>query len=346
MEQIVSEWDTADKVQVDPDCSGSEGGPCVDSASIVGRRIWPYTGASSLLANIKAAVTLSEDRHSWMIPFRSNNLRIWIWPVLIAACATARADDPQSVCASPEIVLQRYVDAVGGKAVFDIQSRTITAKETNLGFGTEHYIYKFKWKAPNKVTAGSTPYLMGIFPVSYPNGTFKFDGEGWSDFLGRKPRNGDSNSHRNEDSSLQRQRELAAKYLYNESPQFLEFRVLADPLMIARGNELYSSFEADTASTGAPGLCILRASQVRLRRNQRQDVLYFDAVSGLLKTWQIHTGFPPDNNSVEFEFGDYREVGAIKFPFYVHVDSNDMTFRYTSVVENKRLADSEFAAKP
>ena len=281
-----------------------------------------------------------------MIAIRLSNLQIWTWLVLIAACAAAQADDRQSVCASPEAVLQRYVDAVGGRAVFDIQSRTITAKETNLGFGTEHYIYKFKWKAPNKVTAGSTPYWMGIFPVSYPNGTFKFDGEGWSDFLGRKPRNDESNPQQNGGGSLQRQRELTARYPYNESPQFLEFRVLADPLMIARDNELYSRLEADADPAGTPGLCILRADQVRLRRNQRQDLLSFDAVSGLLKTWQVHTGFPPDNNSVEFQFDDYRQVGAIKFPFHVHVDMNDATFRYTGVVQNKRLTDSEFMAKP
>jgi hypothetical protein len=234
--------------------------------------------------------------------------------------------------------MQRYVDAVGGKAVYDIQTRTITARESNLGFGTEHYIYKFKWKAPNKVAAGSTPYLFGILPVSYPNGTFIFDGEGWSNF--------DRRRSRNDESVPQRQRELTAKYLYNESPYFLELRVVADPLIIARGNELYSSFEADTNSTEAPGLCILRANQVRLWRNQRQDILYFDAVSGLLKTWKIHTGFPPQNTFVQFQFDDYRQVGAIKFPFYVYFDVNDTTFRYTSVVQDEPLADSEFLEKP
>ena len=163
-------------------------------------------------------------------------------------------------------------------------------------------------------------------------------GQYWSDFDRRRSRNHENVS--------QRQRELTAKYLYNEDPYFLELRVVADPLIITRANELYSSLEADTNSTEAPGLCILRANQVRLWRNQRQDILYFDAVSGLLKTWKIHAGFPPQNKFVQFQFDDYRQVGAIKFPFYVYFDVNETTFRYTSVVQDVPVADSEFLEKP
>jgi hypothetical protein len=119
-----------------------------------------------------------------MISFRLHKFQVSIWLALISTCATAQANDMPSVCSSPDVVLQRYVDAVGGKAVYGIQTRAITARESNLGFGTEHYIYKFKWKAPNKVAVGSTPYFFGVLPVSYPNGTFIFDGEGWSDFEG------------------------------------------------------------------------------------------------------------------------------------------------------------------
>ena len=137
----------------------------------------------------------------------------------------AQVSDKASVCASPEAVLQRYVDAVGGKASNEIQSRTVTAKETNKGFGTpEHYVYKIKWKAPNKVAVGSTPYLFNILPVSYPNGTFIFDGKGWSNF--------DRRRSRNDERDPQWQRELRAKYLYNEDPYFLELRVVADPLIL------------------------------------------------------------------------------------------------------------------
>lgn len=273
-----------------------------------------------------------------MTSLRLRNFHVSICLALMAACAMAQMSDKSSACPSPEAVLQRYVDAVGGKAVDEIQSRSVTAHESNPGFGTEHYVYKLKWKAPNKVAAGSTPYLFGMLPVSYPNGTFIFDGKGWSDFDRRRSRNDEGDS--------QRERELKARYVYNENPYFLELRVVADPLIVAHANQLYSSFEADTNSTEDPGLCILRANQVRLRRYQRQDILYFDAVSGLLRTWKIRTGFPPQDTLVQFQFNDYRQVGAIKFPFYVYIDFNDTTFRYTSVVQNEPLADSTFQEKP
>jgi len=138
---------------------------------------------------------------------------------------------------------------------------------------------------------------------------------------------------------------LTAKYPYNESTYLLELRVVGDPLMVTRANDLYAGFEADPGSSESSGLCILRANQYRLLRNKRQDTLYFDAVSGLLKTWEINAGFPPNNNLVVFQFDDYRPVGPIKFPFYVHLDFNDTTFRYTKVHQNESLADAEFAAK-
>lgn len=287
---------------------------------------------------MRAGNLLLEDRDRNMTSLGLHNLHISIWLALMATCAAAQVNNQASACPSPEAVLQRYVDAVGGKAVNEIQSRSVTAHESNQGFGTEHYVYKLKWKAPNKVAAGSTPYLFGMLPVSYPNGTFIFDGKGWSDF--------DRRRSRNDERDPPRVRELKARYLYNEGPYFLELRVVADPLIVTRANELYSSFEADTNAPEDTGLCILRANQVRLPRYERQDILYFDAVSGLLKTWKINTGFPPQNTLVQFQFDDYRQVGAVKFPFYVHFNFNDTTFRYTSVVQNQPLDDLEFYEKP
>jgi hypothetical protein len=76
--------------------------------------------------------------------------------------------------------------------------------------------------------------------------------------------------------------------------------------------------------------------------NKRQDLLYFDAATGLLKTWQLGI----QKRIYAFKFADYRTVGAVKFPFYVYFDFYDATFRYTSVVHNKPMDDSAFAEKP
>jgi hypothetical protein len=80
-----------------------------------------------------------------------DTLRVLIWLALIPVCGAVQLNEAASACPSPEVVLQRYVDAVGGKAVYDIQSRVMTARESEGDRATEHYVYKFKWKAPTKL---------------------------------------------------------------------------------------------------------------------------------------------------------------------------------------------------
>ena len=267
-----------------------------------------------------------------------SELNILMWFALLAASPAAQIENAASACPSPEVVLQRYVDAIGGKAVYDIRSRTMTARESEGNGGTEHWVYKFKWKAPNKVAASSNPYLLNIIPVSYPNGTFVFGGEAWS--------NDDGRASRNEDRDPAWQRRLRHKYPYNESPHFLMLRVLADPLMLTRANELYGSFEVDRSAGEHPGVCVLRANGLDERRYRRQDIISFDAVTGLLRKWKIQAGLPLHKIYVQFQFGDYRQASTVKFPFFVYFDFYKDTFRYTRVLNNKALPDSDFVAKP
>lgn len=274
-----------------------------------------------------------------MRAYTALKLRALIWSALIRACAAAQLNDTASSCSSPEAVLQRYLDALGGKAIFDIQSRIVTAREsTSSGRATEHYVYKFKWKAPNKVVAASTPYVLNLLPLSYPNGKFIFDGEAWS--------NNDGRTSRNEERDPLWQRRLRHEYAYNEGPNFLMLRVVADPLMIARAHELYSSLEADNGIPEHSGLCVLRANGIDEWRYKRQEILTFDAASGLLRTWTIQAGLPPHKTYVQFQFENYRQVGTVKFPFQVYFDFFNATFRYTQVVNYKALLDSDFVAKP
>jgi hypothetical protein len=243
----------------------------------------------------------------------------------------------ESVCSSSEIVLQRYTNAVGGKAVDQIQTRTITAKQSTVYRGvTERWLYRFKWKAPNKVVAESVPYLFNILPASYPNGAFIFDGEAWS--------NNDRRKSRNEDQDPAWKRELRHKYPYNEGPDFLMYRVIADPLLLTRAQDLYASLEPDRDAPA--GLCVLRAYGTNEWRNQREDILSFDAHTGLLKSWKIEAGVPTHKTYVEFQFDDYRKVGAVKYPFQIYFDFFKATFRYTKVVNNAALPDSDFLSLP
>ena len=79
----------------------------------------------------------------------AHTLRAAVGLALLSVHATAQVINQAPPCASPEAVLERYVDAVGGKAALDLQSLNLTAKESECcGFGneTEYYTYKFKWK--------------------------------------------------------------------------------------------------------------------------------------------------------------------------------------------------------
>jgi hypothetical protein len=47
----------------------------------------------------------------------------------------------------------------------------------------------------------------------------------------------------------------------------------------------------------------------------RHDMLYLDANSGLLKTWEIQLGPPGQTTYIHFRFDDYQQTGMVKIPF-------------------------------
>jgi len=284
---------------------------------------------------------MTASRHKLQVLFDRCNIALCL--ILASGCAKAQVNNAVSACSSPEVVLQRYVDAVGGNAAIrEIQTRTMEARETesySFASSLANYTYKFKWKAANRVVVKwthveSMPLLK--IPVPFASATFIFDGEAWS--------NSDGRASRNERNTPLWLRKLRSDFPYNDYPHFMMYRIAADPLMIVRANELYSNFEADQDPTSYPGFCILHAIGTNELRQKRRDNLYFDAVSGLLKTWEIQAGM--QKNQVHFQFDDYRQVGAVMFPFYVYFDYYNSTFRYTKVVHNQPVSDSDFVSKP
>jgi hypothetical protein len=98
----------------------------------------------------------------------------------------------------------------------------------------------------------------------------------------------------------------------------------------------------DSDSNDQQGLCVLRGNGIGKFGHERHDLLFFDAKTGFLKTWQVGI----QHKWYSFEFGDYRKVDTVMFPFYVYFDFYDATFRYSRVVQNERVDDAEFAEKP
>ena len=236
-----------------------------------------------------------------------------------------------SGCATPEIVFQRYVGALGGQgALNQVQTLVVDARETEPHTfsprDTAHYRYQFKWKSPNRVIAKEHQ-----FPFGWT--TFIYSGTAWSNFDGRL-------SH-NDDNTPAWRKDLKSSP-YNDNPQFLMYRVVADPILLATTRDLYRSFET---LPGTPEMCVLQAIGKSEWGRERRDTLSFDARSGLLKTWAIQMGRPGSETYTHFQFNDYRQSGPVKIPFSIYFDFYKATFHFTKVVPNVTLSDGEFMPK-
>lgn len=250
---------------------------------------------------------------------------------LLASIFSAAQDTgAKNRCASPEAILQRYIEALGGEsAIASVVARTSEADEDEPASfkrgTTEHYKYKFEWKAPDKAvvrTRRRTPLSLGIsFEVAH----FIFNGKEWSDSRGRR-----LPPQRNQQSWRQ-----AQTFDY---PHTAMWRIGADPIMVARPNDLYDSFSLASDLGVTPGTCTIRARG----KDRRNDILIFDSQTGLLKTWALEMGQPRHTLSFRIDFDDYRQAGAVRFPFRAYFDFYRATFLYTKVEHNPSLQDSDF----
>jgi hypothetical protein len=259
--------------------------------------------------------------------------QVWLPSILLVLCAGAAAAQPGSAapgCGTADAVLAHFIEAVGGEtAIGQLQTLEIDASATephtfNPG-STARSQYRFAWKAPDKVRVSQH------YGLTWAN--YRFDGRAWSLWNGKVSRN--------EDATPAWQRRL--KVLpYNDDPQFLMFRVAANPLPVATTKNLYRRY---ALRAGAPGTCELEAFGPSLW-GERHDALAFDATNGLLKSWAIETGEPGDGAQLRFQFDDYRPAGNILIPRLLSFDFYGTEFRVTGVRVNAPVDDSEFIPRP
>jgi hypothetical protein len=252
---------------------------------------------------------------------------------LLPVCghALVQSNGSASDCATPEIVFERYVNALGGEtALNQVQTLVVEARETEPHTfspqDTAHHQYQFKWKSPNRVVVKQHQ-----FPFGWT--TFIYSGTAWSNFDGRV-------SH-NEDNTPAERNNLRSSP-YNDYPQFLMYRVVADPMLLATTRYLYRGFET---LPGTREVCVLQAIGQTEWGRERRDILSFDATSGLLKTWAIQAGLPGSETHTHFQFDDYRQSGPVKIPYSIYFDFYKATFHLTKVVPNSPLSDAEFTPK-
>lgn len=255
-----------------------------------------------------------------------------VMALLAAIPCIAQANGIENHCASAEVVVQRYVDALGGEAaIASVLTRTAEADEDEPASfkkgATEHYKYKFEWKAPDKAVVRKrrrTPLSLGItFQLSH----FIFNGKEWSDSRGRR-------------LPPQRNQQAWRQALMFDYPHTALWRIGADPIMVARPNDLYDNFILDSDPGVNQGTCTVRARG----KDRRKDILIFDAQTGLLKTWALQME-PRSSFYFRIDFDDYRQAGPVKFPFYVYFDFYRATYLYTKVEHNTSLEDSDFEPK-
>lgn len=263
--------------------------------------------------------------------FRGAARAVILCGIVFCGVGAVQAEDPSGNCGTAEEISQRYVDALGGEAaIAQVHSLLIEAEETEPHTfnpqSTAHQHFRFEWESPTRILV-KRRYLLSTATVIY-------DGAAWSLYNGHV-------SH-NEDATPEQQRKLMA-IPYNDAPEFQEFRMVADPLLLTRAKELYSRLEV---APGAPGQCVLEVWGSSEWGRERRDFLVFNGTTGLLRAWQVQAGQPGQEKHFEFRFDDYWRAGPVLIPYSVEYDFYQASFRLTRVVVNPAFPDSDFVAKP
>lgn len=252
-------------------------------------------------------------------PFLVIGSAYWILVVLLVlASSVARAQsqtpDPDD-CLSAERILQRYADALGGRAALEgINTRIAEGEALEPSFKPGHpdkRKYVFKWKAPDKVVFRNHTAIFNTL-------TFKFDGESlWTTMRGKPV--------------------LAGGKGEGNSPFIWMVRIMADPLIFAEPHNLYFELKRPRYDfTAEHHYCVLHA--VPKANPKREHILYFDALTGWLRVLEI----PYRSGSLFIYFDDYRNVDGVKFPFYVYCDNPGISFHFQKVAHNQPIRDAEF----
>ena len=129
---------------------------------------------------------------------------------------------------------------------------------------------------------------------------------------------------------------------YNEGPQgrnTLDEKVIND-LKAVKGifQELYYS-EDQLELVSINSIDYQDAYKVKITEGEK--VLYrFYSIDSALLLSEEEEG--ENNNIISKNYGDYRDVNGIKFPFYIDIPSQKLEFNVTEILINEELKDSDF----
>jgi hypothetical protein len=217
---------------------------------------------------------------------------------------------PQESLPSVDQILDKYVQALGGKAAVEKLTSRVSKGTFEVdqmpGTATEE-IYE---KAPNKQLSITDAPNFGVVRRAF-NGT-----AGWQDM----PQTGLQDVTGNQLTAMKR---------YSDFYRDIKLQELY-PKMTVKGKESVNGHDAyvveATPADGPP------------------ELMYFDVGSGLLVRAQGQAEGPNGTVMIDSTFDDYREVDGIKLPFVIHQSMGDFgfTIRLTEVKHNVPIDDAKF----
>jgi photosynthetic reaction center cytochrome c subunit len=234
-------------------------------------------------------------------------------PVAIPTIASGDApprSEPSPTLPSADQVLDRYVDAVGGRAAIEKISTRIS-KGTFQGPGVRATVERIQ-KTPARL----------LIIVQFPKGTSSFGvngSRGWEKGPGSAP----------------------AREAPPDDENVAPFQWDADLHRDLKLRELYTKVSVTTQETiGSVSAWVVEAES---RRGQTEK-LYFDSQTGLLLRRLQIRGSPLGPLPLQMDFGDYREVDGVKVPFFSRWARPDvtLTFQYDEVRHNLPVEDARF----
>ncbi len=231
--------------------------------------------------------------------------------VLLAGLTAAVAQtSPQATLPSVDQVLDKYVKALGGKAVLEkLTSRVSkgTLEMDQLPGPAAEEIYA---KAPNK------QYMVTDLS-SFGQARRGFNGAvGWED----NPQTGMREVTGPELAAMKRDADFYAA---------IKLRELY-PKMTVKGKESVNGHDAYAVEATPP--------------EGAAETMYFDADSGLLVRAVRETEGPNGKVTLDITFDDYREVDGIKLPFVMHFSLGEFAFviKLSEVKHNLPIDDAKF----
>jgi len=232
----------------------------------------------------------------------------------VALAATARGQAPaQSSPAAPtpsvDQILNRYIDAVGGRSAWLALTSRVTIGTIEVPSANLSGTIELREKAPDRI----------LSEIRISGALFQqaFDGTvGWTD----DPQNGLREQSGPELSEARRD----ADFYHPLDMRKLYAKLTVVGLKKVNDQDTYE-IEADVPESDP-------------------DEIYFDVVSGLPTRVVSHRHTPQGVVDFREDFDDYREVGGIKRPFTIRETSGEtvLAIHITEVRNNVLLDDSVF----